>query len=58
MATIPNPKTNYDELDEAILASKSGKTPYDAEILRVLKQLVAALTVLGGTAQRRVGKDA
>lgn len=40
---IQNPPTNYSDLSEDVLASKSGKTPFDAELLRVLKQLAAAL---------------
>lgn len=56
MATIPNPPTNWDELDDRTLALKCGRTIYDAELLTVLKEIAAALG--GGARPTRRTKDA
>lgn len=53
MALIPNPPTKYDELDAAVCASKSGKTPFDARMLAALERIAAALA--GQTTQPRAG---
>lgn len=43
MALVPNPPTNYDELEASVCASKSGKTPFDARVLRALERIADAL---------------
>lgn len=55
MPTIPNPPTNYLELDDAVITLKSGLTPWHRELLQVLKRLAAALE---GESQTRRRKDA
>jgi hypothetical protein len=43
VATIPNPPTNYHELDESVITLKSGLTPWHRELLVTLKRLAKAL---------------
>lgn len=40
---IQNPPTDYDKLPLTVLASKSGKTPFDAYLLAVLTRIAIAL---------------
>lgn len=53
MTLVKNPPTNYDELDATVIASKSGKTPFDARVLAALERIADALAGAEKPAPRR-----